>query len=78
MIFPQTPPANADREWNAFRWVVFASTKSLKDGIGKPSGNPVDSRRALCLIASFGNGGQRGFPTMVLDFCAMIDYNNIN
>lgn len=47
MIFPQTPPANADREWNAFRWVVFASTKSFKGGIGKPSGNQLDSRRAF-------------------------------
>ena len=57
---------------------VVTNTKSLKGGIGKPSGNQLESRRALCLIASFGDGGQRGFPSMVLDFCAMIDYNNIN
>lgn len=50
---------------------------TIRCNMEQPSGNPVDSRRALCLIAPFGDGSQRGFPSMVLDFCAMIDYNDI-
>ena len=77
MIFPQTPPANVDWGWNRLnegggfqnqvpqRW----HRKALRESVGFPEG--------FCLIASFGDGGQRGFPAMVLDFCAMIDYNDI-